>query len=218
MPTSIERMTARDSLHRQPSPSQHPISLDHPVAIHGTRWIETARRRKQPPKTELIQTDKAHSQTLHPPSGSVLAPEAGPGVLQSPSSLSRVENHRRAHFRSWMMAALASALVAPDNGERAIRTQSQPIGIWGRSGRTASRSTRFARFRLTAVPMRLPVTKPNRLMSRSFGAVARTTSRCAQVSPLARTRAKSDDRLSRCIRSTEGQAQGITRGQDGTSC
>ncbi len=176
MPTSIEWMTARNSLQSQPSPSQHSISLNRSVTILGTRWIETARRRKQPPKAELIQTDKAHSQTFHPTSVSVLAPEAGQGALPPLPSISRVENHRRAHLNSWLMAILASALVASDNGERAIRTQSQPIGIRGRSWRTASRSTRFARFRLTAVPIRLPVTKPNRLMLRSLGAAAKTTS------------------------------------------
>jgi hypothetical protein len=118
-------------------------------------------------------------------------------------------NQRRALFNSVIKALFAFSWFTSVRGVRAIITQSQPPAISGKNWRTDSRSKRLALFLLTALPMRLLVMYPNRLYSRSLGIADRIISGCAHEFRPARTLLKSDDRLSRFLRSMAAGKHGL---------
>lgn len=79
-------------------------------------------------------------------------------------------------------------------GRRAMKTISQPAAISSLCilNRTASRIRRLIWFRFTALPVRRPTAKPNRLCSRSLGRTDITNRGWSQVLPSRRMRTKSE--------------------------
>ena len=169
------------------------------VAIHGTTGLKATGWGQDLSQRKLIQTDYPHRQDSHTDNSCFRKP-----VLPAPDSIGRSSPsegcQRKARWSNWTSATSVWENVATDRGGRAIKTQSHPFGIELMFRRVVSRSKRLTLFRRTAPPTRLLTTNPKRLTSSSLGTTARTSNRCAQERPFRRTRAKSELRLSRCLR------------------
>ena len=98
---------------------------------------------------------------------------------------------RRASRAEWV-----SSKVAVTSPGRAINTRSQPEAREASMGRMASRKSRLARLRWTAVPVVLPAATPTLIWweEASLACTTNTTSGWAKDLPVRRTRLKSSDR------------------------
>jgi hypothetical protein len=101
-----------------------------------------------------------------------------------------------------------SSNEADESPVRAIKIKSQPEAREGSKVRMASRRSRLARLRCTALPVDLPAATPTRTCGESLAWATNTTSGWAKDFPFCRTRLKSSDRVKRNLRCTHTSKEG----------
>ncbi len=186
-------MAASDPPHRQPAPLDRPVLADRLIAIVRARRDKTTGGRQHPGEGQLVQADQPHQQISHTAS------------LSNPAR----RNTRPTASSTWWKDASRI-------GPRAMKTTSHPTAISSFRSliRTDSRIRRLIRLRTTALPIRRPTAKPNRLYSRSLGWTKSTSRGWTRAQPSRRRRSKSAFARSRyflCIPSLAGGSQATSQ-------
>lgn len=185
--SGMERVAAREPPQRQPASRDDAVSFDRLFAIlTACRQVSTGRwehGRHQP----SIRVHSGQCNRFHADDSSVsrlvtlgfdVSLDDDPAPGPTPDRAARLATAR---------AMLENVVVAV--GGRAMSTTSYPGLRSFASPRTASRTRRLTRLRHTALPTRFPTTMANREGAWSpRGLMIQTSSGCAQLVRLARTR------------------------------
>jgi len=165
-------MASCDALDSQPRTPDHPETTDRVGRVLRAAWLEAAARAKDGAYQFLVGLDEedGYSSRHASQSGDDLF-QPGPRSVPAPDP-SEIQDTRVPNG--------TVGTVSP-----AITTKSNPAGT--PATRMASRSLLFVRLRITALPIRRPVTSPNRTIPGCPTARTITKSPTRRRRPVART-------------------------------